>query len=632
MGDGLAAIAAQLSDAQGVASDRFGNIYIADADNHRVRKVSLSGVIQTVAGTGSPGFSGDGGPAAEAKLNAPYGVAVDSTGNLYIADLGNARVRRVAPDGAIATVAGNGQRGSLGDGGRAINAQLISPRNVAVDNQDALYISDFDGHRVRKVAGAGWNPDAVIQTIAGTGVAGAQGEGGSALSADLAYPAGIAVDFAGALYIADSGNRRIRRVLNGVMTTVPLPDVLLGLPTGLAVDGGGALYIADSGGRRVFKRTYAGAVLLLAGRGENTLLATLDSARDIAVDGQGNLFIADGRRVRKLTSFGFATTIAGDGSFGYRGDGGIATSAQLNGPSGVAVDFDGNVYVGDQKNHRVRKISSIGLISTIAGNGTPGSGVEGLSAVNTPLSAPGGVWMDSGSVLWITEYFGNRVRRLLPGGALASVAGTGTAGFNGDGYAVLSQLKTPSQAALDGAGNLYVADSGNHRIRKVTPSGLMTTVAGTGSPGFSGDGGPATAAQISFPECVAFDHAGNLYIADTDNHRIRKVDRDGNISTIAGQTAPFLSFPGGIAVDRDQNIYIADSGNHQILKLSPAGDLTKVAGTGGYGFSGDDGPALAAEFNNPASIAVDGAGNIYVADLNNNRIRKLTLDAPDAAR
>jgi trimeric autotransporter adhesin len=617
VGDGVSALNAQLSDAEGLALDNQGNVYIADPSNHRVRKVNAAGIMQTVAGTGSPDFSGDGGPASLASLNAPYGVAADRAGNLYIADLGNNRVRKVSPDGVITTLAGTGQAGSTGDGGPALAAQLNAPRNLAVDGFGGLYIAEFGGHRIRLVT-----PDGLIQTVAGTGSSGSPGEGVPATAAQLSYPAGIAVDFTGTLYIADSGNQKIRKVFAGLMTTVPLPT--LSIPTGVTGDGSGGIYIADSGNLRILRRT-AGSVV-------STVAGALSSARDVAIDPLGNLFIADGHRVRLLSALGFATTFAGDGTFGFGGDGGVATAAVLNGPGGVAVGPDGSLYIADERNHRVRKISSAGIISTVAGTGIPATSVDGLPPTRTPLDAPAGLLLDSTGTLWIGEYFGNRVHKLPPGGTMQPVAGNGTAGFNGDfRSATTAELQAPDQTALDAAGNLYIADSGNHRIRKVTPQGMISTYAGTGASGYSGDGGQAASAALNLPRGVAVDAAGNLFIADTGNNCIRKVTPGGLIATVAGGGAFALSLPRSVMVGFDQNLYIADTGNQRILQLTPAGDLSTIAGRGSAGFSGDGGDALSAQFTNPVALAMDAAGNLYVADFDNNRIRKLTPNTPGIA-
>ena len=610
VGDGVSALNAQLSDAEGLASDSQGNVYIADPSNHRVRKVNAAGIIQTVAGSGAPDFSGDGGPASASRLNAPYGVAADRAGNLYIADLGNNRVRKVGPDGVITTVAGTGTAGSAGDGGPALSAQLNAPRNVAVDGFGGLYIAEFSGHRIRLIT-----PDGLIQTIAGTGSSGSAGEGVAATAAQLSYPAGMAVDFTGTLYIADSGNQRIRKVFAGQITTVLLPT--LSTPTGVTGDGSGGIYIADSGNLRVLRRT-AGNVVL-------TVASALSSARDVAIDPLGNLFIADGHRVRLLSAMGFSTTFAGDGTFGYSGDGGPALAAVLSGPGGVAIGPDGTLYIADEHNHRVRMVSTGGVISTIAGTGIPAISADGLPATKTALDAPAGLLLDSTGVLWIGEYFGNRVRKLPPGGLIQPVAGNGTAGFNGDfRAATTAELQAPDQTALDAVGNLYIADSGNHRIRKVTPQGTISTYAGTGTPGFAGDGGQAASATLNLPRGVALDAAGNLFIADTNNNCIRKVTPGGLITTVAGAAAFPLSFPHSVMVGFDQNLYIADTGNQRILRLTAAGDLATIAGTGSAGFTGDGGDSLSAQFTNPVALAMDATGNLYVADFDNNRIRKLT--------
>ncbi len=623
VGDGAAALNAQLSDAEGLAVDRQGNVYISDAGNHRVRKVTPAGLIQTVAGTGFSGFSGDGGPAPLAQLNSPYGLAVDAVGNLYIADLGNNRVRKISTDGVIQTVAGAGQAVSSGDSGPAIAAQLNGPRNVAADSFGNLYVSEFYGHRVRLVTS-----DGNIQTIAGNGTAGAFGEGIPAVASQLAYPAGIAVDFTGALYIADSANTRIRRVFNGVATTVPLASFSLNLPTGVSTDGAGGIYIADSGAKRVLRRTSLGAVFVSAGAGSSTL-AALDSARDVSSDPFGNLYIADARRVRVISGAGAAAVFAGTGIWGFGGDGGPAAVAILNNPSAVAVDPGGNLYIADTGNHRIRKVTAAGVIGTAAGTGAAADSGDGFAPTSTSIDGPEGLLLDPAGTLWIGEYFGNRVRKLSASGFFLTVAGNGTAGYNGDSRsAVSAEMTGPGQPAIDSAGNLYIPDSGNHRIRKVAPSGIMTTVAGTGAAGLSGDGGQAVSAQLNGPRGVAIDAAGNLFIADTGNNCIRKITPGGQITTVAGGGAVSLAAPRGVLAGFDQNLYIADTGNHRILALTPDGNLTTIAGTGTPGFFGDGGDALAAQFDNPVAITMDPYGAFYIADFDNNRIRRLTPGSP----
>ena len=350
VGDGGLAVNAAISDAEGVALDSAGNIFLADANDHRIRKITPDGLISTVAGDGSPGFRGDGGPASASRLNTPYGIAVDGSNNLYIADLGNNRVRKVAPDGTISTVPGTDS--------------LLAPRNVALDATGSLYISEFNGNRVQHL-----RTDGVLEIIAGTGVAGFGGDGGPATAALLSSPAGLAFDSAGNLYIADSGNSRIRKVAGGVMTTVLGPDASgnspLYLPTAVAIDSTGDLYIADSGNDRIQFLTPLGIQTTLPGAG-----------RDLALDGAGNLDIASWSYLLQLTSALVLQTLAGDGSYSFRGDGGNATSARLWGPVALALDSTGTLYIADRNNCRVRLVTPSGIIGTAAGDGSSGTGVH----------------------------------------------------------------------------------------------------------------------------------------------------------------------------------------------------------------------------------------------------------------
>ena len=328
-------------------------------------------------------------------------------------------------------------------------------------------------------------------------------------------------------------------------------------------------------------------------------------------------------------------TVAGGGS--SFGDRGAATAGQLNTPRGVALDHMGNLYTADTNNHRIRKVdASTGNISTVAGTGTDGYSGDGGAATAARLNSPSGVAVDGAGNLYIADTGNSRIRKVDSSGNISTVAGTGTDGYSGDGAAATAaRLNSPSGVAVDGAGNLYIADTGNSRIRKVDSSGNISTVAGTGTRGFSGDGAAATAAQLRNPQGVALDGAGNLYIADRFNHRIRKVDSSGNISTVAGSatrgfsgdgaaaTSAGLWGPWDVAVDGSGNLYIADRFNQRIRKVDSAGVITTVAGTGTRSFGGDGSAATAAQLNGPRGVALDGAGNLYIADTNNNRIRKV---------
>ena len=660
-GDGGAAVAAQLRHPSGMALDGAGNLYIAGNANHRIRKVDAAGVITTVAGDGTQGYGGDGDPATAAQLSFPTGVALDGAGNLYIADWGNHRIRKVDAAGVITTVAGDGTRGFGGDGGPAVAAQLSFPSGVAVDGVGNLYIADVGSNRILKVdADTG-----AISTVAGDGTPGFGGDGGAAVAAQLFFPSGVALDGAGNLYIADGGNNRIRKVdAAGVITTVA-GDGTLGYsgddgpavaaqlrPTGVAVDGAGNLYIADGGNNRIRKVDSAGVITTVAGDGTlgysgdggAAAAAQLSAPTGVTLDAAGNLYIADGlnHRIRKVDSAGGISTVAGGGPVG---DGGAAVAAQLFSPSGVALDGAGNLYIADQGNNRIRKVDSAGVISTVAGDGTLGYSGDGGPATAARLFSPDGVASDGAGNLYIADQLNQRIRKVDSDGNITTVAGDGTPSYSGDGGpAVAAQLFAPSGVALDGAGNLYIADTLNQRIRKVDTAGVITTVAGDGTQDFGGDGGAATAAQLFFPWGVALDGVGNLYIADAGNSRIRKVGAAGVISTVAGDGtfgysgdggpagAAQLFAPYGVALDGAGNLYIADNLNHRIRKVDAAGVITTVAGDGTPGFGGDGGAAVAAQLRNPAGVAVDGAGNLYIADTGNDRIRRLTPAAAPPPR
>lgn len=336
------------------------------------------------------------------------------------------------------------------------------------------------------------------------------------------------------------------------------------------------------------------------------------------------------------------STIAGNGTSGFSGDGTSATIAQLNSPAGVAVDGSGNVYIADQNNARIRKVNSSGIISTFAGTGIGLSTGDGGAATAADIGNPGGVATDGLGNVYIVDVTNHCVRKVNTSGTISTIAGTGTAGYNGDGInATTAQLNYPSNVAIDGSGNVYIADGNNHRIRKINSSGIISTFAGSGSSGL-GNGGPATAAQLYIPFGVAVDGSGNVYISDVaaGNNLVRKVNTSGIINAFAGTgtsgfsgdggaaTAAEIS-PNGISVDGSSNVYIADGLGH-IRKVNSAGIISSVAGNGTNGYIGDGMAATASELNNPNDVKVDGSGNLYIADFTNNRIRKVTLSSISA--
>lgn len=642
-----------------LAVDATGNVYFTSG-NSVLRMDAATGLLSLVAGTGNYGFSGDNGPATGAELASPGGVAVDSSGNVYIADTYANRVRKVS-NGIITTVAGNGDPSFGGDSGAATSASLYLPAGVAVDSAGNVYIADSGNYRIRKVS------NGIITTVAGNGVAGFSGDNGPATSAQLSSfvgppygISGIAVDAAGNLYIADIGNQRIRIVSNGVITTLagnggqgfrgdngPATSAELDRPQSVTVDSAGNVYIGDMENART-RKVSKGVITTVAGNGtfgfsgDNGLAtaAELGLPSSVAADSAGNLYTADFAggfleitetgitRIRKISN-GVITTVAGGGT---SGDNGPATGTELYNPEGVAVDSVGNLYFADTYNSLVRKVSN-GVITTVAGNGNGGFSGDGGPALSAELDGPTAVAVDSTGNLYIADAGNNRVRK-VSNGMITTVAGNGNGGFSGDGGSATSaSFGLPYGVAVDLAGNLYIADNLDHRIRKVQ-NGVITTVAGNGTGGFSGDNGPATNAELNYPEGLAVDSSDNLYIADSGNFRIRKVS-NGVITTVAGggssvqlNGGPFLATESGlantssVAVDSAGNLYIADRGPFSSLVHKVSTGLLTVAAGGGASF-GDGGPATSAQLY-PFGVAVDSAGHVYVSDTLDNRIRLLT--------
>ncbi|MFH8401442.1 RICIN domain-containing protein [Streptomyces anulatus] len=332
------------------------------------------------------------------------------------------------------------------------------------------------------------------------------------------------------------------------------------------------------------------------------------------------------------------STVAGTGAAGFKGDGEPAVSAQLNRPYGIAVDSLGTLYFSDYNNHRIRRITTDGKISTIAGSGAGCSGDNGPAA-SARLNCPREVAVDGAGTLYVTDAANHRVRKITADGTISTVAGTGTAGYSGDGGpATAARLNYPLGVTVDSSGVLYISDHSNNRVRKVTADGTISTIAGTGAAGFKGDDGPAVSAQLNRPYALAVNDEGVLFITDGNNHRVRKVTADGTISTVAGTgtagysgdsgpaTSARLNLPLGVVVDSADNLYISDYNNHRVRKVTPDGEITTVAGTGTAGFGGDGGSSPVAQLSNPFGLAVDCVDTLYIADHLNNRIREIASE------
>lgn len=731
-GDGAAATNASLNTPRGVSVDAWGNLYVADTANHRIRKVNTNGVITTVAGTGSAGYNGEGGAATGGTLSSPYGVIPNSAGEFYILDYGNNRVRRVDTNGIMTTFAGSGGTGYYGDGGAATRAYLNGPAGGAFDTCGNLYIADSFNNRIRRVATNG-----IITTVAGNGLSGYFGDDDLAMLAMLSNPTGVALDSAGNLYLADSGNYRIREVCtDGKIRRVAgiggysdfsgdgglATSARLSSPSGVVVDTVGCVYVVDRYNARVRKLagastltvsnvalgaagnytvvvtgplgsvtssvaalTLEGPPTVLAQPASQTVLGGSPATFQVTVGGTAplsyawycngtnpvaggtdallgldqvtandagpytvvvtNLYGSVTSTVAQLTvalppticaqptvpptvlvgdtvSLGVAvtgigpfsyqwqcngtnlpnniiTTVAGTGATGFSGDGGAATNAQLNYPYGTVFDARGNWYIADFYNNRVRKVDTNGIITTAA------AGFYG----------PGGLAIDAVGNIYVADYFNNQVRKIGTNGVVSTVAGNGSYGFTGDGdKAVSASLAKPQSVAVDARGNVFIADDYNNRIRRVDTNGIIITVAGGGT---GGDGGAATLAQLANPSGLTLDAAGNMYIADWISSRVLKVDAAGIITTVTS-----LMAPSAVTLDAVGNLYISSAFPNRISRVDTNGIITTVAG-GGSG--GDGGAATNASLASSRGLSFDRAGNLYICDTFNSRVRKVAL-------
>jgi sugar lactone lactonase YvrE len=711
-GGSMVATESELSVPGGVAVDAAGNVYIADFGDNCIREISQStGILTAVVNNPGGSFF-------------PQGISLDSAGNLYIADIFNNSIREFSPSSGNLTVVAGGGNG--GDGGPATSAQLSSPEDVAVDSAGNLYIADSGHNTVRKVtAGTG-----IISTVAGSGTSGYSGDGGAATSAELYSPAGVALDSAGDLFIADTGNNVVREV---------------SAKTGAISTAAGNGYGAGSG------KTGTG-IGGYKGDGGPAASAELFNPEGVAFDSAGNLYIADNGNaaIREVSMTGIITTVAGNGTSGYNGSGEAAGSSELASPEKVAVGKTGNLYIADTSNNLVREVvfypslpttaAPTPAISPAAGTiqsetsviitdsnpdaqiyyttdgSTPttasaifsfGILVESTETVQAIALAPGSVpsavasaaytykepvnvtptfsppggkyastqtvsiccaddrftvifyWIDgpnSSSSTTSARYDdaiivnANETLNAVVGSANAatsavgsasytitspanqliySVAGDRVAGYSGDGgIPTVANLRVPQAVAVDTAGNLYIADTVNNAIREVSATtGLITTIAGGIHEGYSGDGGPAIDAKLSSPTDLAIDKAGDIYIADSGNNVIRRISAStSQISTVAGTgqagfagdgaaaTESELSSPSGIALDQANDLYVADGANLRVRKVAAATGIISTVAGGGQ--NGDGGLATTAALTAAHRVALDKAGNLYISCAN----------------
>ncbi len=640
-GDGGQATSAKLSFPQEVALDGLGNLYVADIGNSIVRRVSLtSGIITTYAGIpGTPGFPTNNVLATSTSLAAPIALAVDTGGNLFIADANDNIICRVdATSKNITIVAGTGAFGYSGDGGPATAAKMRAPDGVAVDSAGNIYISDTQSAVIREVFSP-TNPTTPneITTIVGTGTFGFNGDG-VATSIELTNPAGLFVDPpSGNLWIADYWSNRVR-MYNATTKTVSTvvgsgavgdggqaTSASLYYPRNPALDSSGDLFLVDAQNNRIREVSAANQTIstvvgtgipcaqpaLPCGDGGPASQAALFQPRTVTVEPGGVLIVSDNgdNRIREVDAGGTITTIVGSGNmctapFSTCGDGGPALSASLNDARGAVLDAAGNLYFVDAQDNRVREVDTTGTITTVAGGGADGNAPvgcvpggnlsgDGGPAVNATLDCPLGLDIDASGNLYVADTDNNVIRKIDTGTPriITTIAGTGTAGHTGDGgLATSATLRTPDRVSVNGAGNFFISDSGNNVIRRVDgTSKIITAFAGSGTFAFSGDGGPALSASFATPVGIVVTPEGNMYVGDVFNNRIRKVLLTPNVA-LSSATAAFANQP--INVSATLPVTLTNSGDAPLA-------ISDIAITAGA-FSLADNPCPAA----PATLAI----------------------------
>jgi len=588
--------AAQFNNPGNLALDSSGNLYVADTDNSTIRRITPAGVTTTLAGT--PGMTGIAdGLGAAARFNQPLGIAVDSTGSLYVADTGNHTIRKLTPSGTnytVSTLAGwPGVSGT--NNGTGTNALFYEPEGVAVDKSGNVYVADTWNHTIRTVTPAG-----SVSTLAGA--AGSFGSGDGVGGAARFYePQGIAIDNSGTLYVADTANQIIRRVTTGGSVT-----------------------------------TLAGSPGVYGSANGNGTNASFYQPAALSVDGSGNIYVADyfNSTVRMISPSGAVSTLAGSpGVFGSAD--GTNSAARFRGPQGIAAWGTNNVtlYVADSGNGTIRSLALSGgnwLVTTWAGSPSAAS-ADGTGG-NARFFGPGAVALSGAGTAYVADSENSTIRQIPPSGVVSTLAGSAGVPGSSDGAGAKAGFYGPQSIALDSLGNIYVADSVNGTVRKVTPGGSVSTLAGSAGQ-YGPDDGTNSTARFYHPTGIAADGAGNVYVADTWNQTIRKITSAGAVTTLAGSvgnagsadgtnSAARFNGPAGIALDGSGNLYVSDFNNHLIRRVTPSGTVSTLAGLGGV-WGNTDGTNNGARFCGPLGITVDGSGNVYVADTGNYTLRKL---------
>ncbi|MEB3223685.1 MAG: hypothetical protein VKS61_16545 [Candidatus Sericytochromatia bacterium] len=603
-----------------------GTLYVADTELHRIKRIAPDGRGATLAGSGKGDAGLVDGVGWAARFNRPKDLVLAPDGTLYVADTDNHCIRVVSPDGAVTTLAG-GVAGFADGVGAA--AAFSSPSGIALAATGEVLVGDTGNHCIRAVSTAG-----VVTTVAGTNASGYADATGAA--ARFSGPRGLAVAPDGAIIVADTGNHRLRRIASdGAVTTLAGSGqaghldatglaAKFNAPRDLAVDATGNVLVADTDTRRVRHVTPAGAVTTLAGSGTSGLLDGVGTAvqwrspSGLALAPDGSLRVFDQGGIRAIVDRRVFTVVpSGIGSAN-----GASAAASFYHPYGLVAGPDGSVYVADNYNLLIRKVAPDGTVSTLAGSTYGATDGTGAAA---KFAFPDGLAIGPDGSLYVGDRNNHRIRRVTTAGVVTTLAGAGTAGSE-DGAASVARFNTPRGVAVASDGTVYVADTANHRVRRVTPAGEVTTLAGS-TAGFAD--GIGAAAQFSGAWGITLADDATLLVADSLNHRIRRVSTgDGAVTTVSGAGVPGtrdgapavaeFNTPTGLVVGRDGAIYVTDSGNHRLRRIGPDGQVTTVAGSEA---GAADGVGAEARFHHPRGIALAPDGSLLVADRMNHAIR-----------
>jgi len=601
----------------GVAVNSVGNVYVADTDNHCIRMITPEGFVTTLAGNGTQGTAD--GIGMNARFNAPRGIAVDLSGNLHVADTGNSKVRRITPTGVVSSY----------------TFIFGAPYGITVGSTGIVYVADSARHYIDSYSSV---TDGYVGILAGypntAGFSNATG-----MNARFRNPSGVTTDPSGNIYVADSGNNCVRKItsignvtvlagprdtagiITGMVDSTDPHSVRFSSPVGITIDSTGTLFVGDSNNYRIRRITSVGETTTVAGDGSifqdgNVISARFVGPRAVAVHSSGRLYVADSgsHRIRMIFS-NTVSTIGGSSTSGFT-DGGW-----FNQPVGVATDWDGTMYLADTNNHRIRKVTPAGVVTTFAGSATAGS--TNSTGTNARFNFPRGTALDSAGNVYVADSASRQIRRITPAGVVSTFAGSTTSGF-ADGTGTSATFNTPVGITVDPVGTIYVSDIGNHNIRRITSAGVVTTLAGSRTATFAD--GVGTNAAFNTPSGIVADIYGNVYVADTNNQRIRRVTSDGTVTTLAGSTAGYADetgtnarfyFPYHLSIDVLGTLYVADQTNNRIRTIQTStGVVSTLAGDGTAGFT-------PSRFNTPQGITVDRFRNAYVADSGNHSIRKI---------